>query len=215
MKKVLYSLIGLLMMFSLNNSVYANEEFTLRLDGPIEFSYYIDLDVVIDSFTGFNNGLSGIDANIVYDDTKLILLSVNNIGSFDTFFYRKESTVFEAVSSMEMPIGSKVARIRFRNRNLVDHEITTFTLNNITGSNGDHDIEGKCLTKSVTFIRPNYQKGDMNKSGDIELEDIIILLKVYLSGHPTNEELEIGDLSANGSINIADVIMLLKIYLGS
>lgn len=215
MKKVLYSLIAILIMLSLSNQVYASEEFTLRLDGPIEFSYYIDLDVVIDSFTGFNNGLSGVDANIVYDDTKLILLSVNKIGSFDTFFYRKESTVFEAVSSMEMPIGSKVARIRFRNRNLTDHEITTFTLNNITGSNGDHDIEGKCLTKSVTFIRPNYQKGDMNKSGEIELEDIIILLKVYLSGHPTNEELEIGDLSANGSINIADIIMLLKVYLGS
>lgn len=60
----------------------------------------------------------------------------------------------------------------------------------------------------------NNLLGDMNKNGRIDLADIIMLLKVYLNGNPTNEELRIGDMSGNDSIGLNDIILLLKVYLG-
>lgn len=56
--------------------------------------------------------------------------------------------------------------------------------------------------------------GDLNGNGDIDLTDVILLLKNYLNqGFITDNILKIGDMNKNGKIDLSDVIILLKMYL--
>ena len=64
-----------------------------------------------------------------------------------------------------------------------------------------------------TFEIVECMPGDMNKNGKIDLADIILLLKKYLNGDATDEEITIGDMDSNGSIGLNDIILLLKLYL--
>lgn len=60
----------------------------------------------------------------------------------------------------------------------------------------------------------NYMKGDMNKDGNINLTDVIILLKKYLGiSDIFNDDIVIGDMNNNSKIDLTDVIILLKQYL--
>ena len=68
-------------------------------------------------------------------------------------------------------------------------------------------------THSVSFEIVEAAKGDMNKNGKIDLADIILLLKKYLSGDVSDDDLLVGDMDDNGSIGLRDIIMLLKEYL--
>lgn len=76
-----------------------------------------------------------------------------------------------------------------------------------------NNCESTIKTLYAIWENDEYKKGDMNKNGNIDLADIIILLKRYLNGNTTNEELVIGDMDENGSIGLRDVILLLKVYL--
>lgn len=67
----------------------------------------------------------------------------------------------------------------------------------------------------INDYESQYLKGDMNKNEKIDLSDIITLLKVYLNGSPTEEEIQIGDMDDNGSIGLNDIIALLKLYLAN
>ena len=62
-------------------------------------------------------------------------------------------------------------------------------------------------------VEGSYLKGDLNGNGRIDLADIIILLKAYLTSEDIDEE--VGDINENSRIDLADIIMLLKIYLGN
>lgn len=73
--------------------------------------------------------------------------------------------------------------------------------------------ESNTKTLYAVWQEGNYHKGDMNKNGRIDLSDIIMLLKVYLNGDVTDEELQIGDMDNNTVIGLRDIILLLKEYL--
>ena len=64
-----------------------------------------------------------------------------------------------------------------------------------------------------TFEIVEFTPGDMNKNGKIDLADIILLLKKYLNGDATDEEVTIGDMDSDGNIGLKDIIILLKTYL--
>ena len=62
---------------------------------------------------------------------------------------------------------------------------------------------------------PEYEKGDLNKDGNIGLQDIIYLLKRYLGIEEiTEEDISIGDMNEDGKIGLTDVILLIRVYLG-
>ena len=57
--------------------------------------------------------------------------------------------------------------------------------------------------------------GDLNRSGKIDLSDIIIALKAYLDIEPlADEDLTIADMDKDGNFTLTDIIVLLKKYLG-
>ena len=85
------------------------------------------------------------------------------------------------------------------------------------------NVEGDYVTFETdhfsTYVitgNESYIKGDMNRNGKIDLQDIIILLKKYLGTlTTTDEDKTIGDMDNNGSIGLKDIILLLRTYLGS
>lgn len=59
-----------------------------------------------------------------------------------------------------------------------------------------------------------YTKGDINNSGEVNIEDVTILLKKYLGVTTlTDEEKIIADINNNNEIDVYDIIEILKIYL--
>ena len=83
---------------------------------------------------------------------------------------------------------------------------------NVTGINNYQGYQYK--TFEITEA-PEYQKGDLNKDGNIGLTDIIYLLKRYLSiEETTTEDILIGDMNEDGNLGLTDIILLLRVYLG-
>ena len=77
---------------------------------------------------------------------------------------------------------------------------------------GINNYQGN-ITK--TFEITQYEKGDLNKDGNIGLTDIIYLLKRYLSIEETTaEDILIGDMNEDGNLGLTDIILLLRVYLG-
>lgn len=78
--------------------------------------------------------------------------------------------------------------------------------------NSDYNLPS--IKASVNVSGPHYRKGDLNKNGRIDLQDIIILLKLYLGSIAMDDfNSIIGDLDDNGNIGLSDIIALLKTYL--
>lgn len=68
-------------------------------------------------------------------------------------------------------------------------------------------------SKALTLDVSGYL-GDMNQNGNIDIQDIIILLKTYLGiNDVTDEVLSLGDMNNDDTIGLADVISLLRVYL--
>ena len=83
---------------------------------------------------------------------------------------------------------------------------------------GETTIYGKYNNGTQNTIKVkviNYQKGDMNKNGKIDLKDVILLIKKYLgTDDVTEEDIKIGDMNDNTKLDLKDVIILIKVYLG-
>ena len=58
-----------------------------------------------------------------------------------------------------------------------------------------------------------YDKGDINYNGEIDLIDIISLLKKYLGVDNDNNDLDLIDINNDNNFSLLDVIMLLRKYL--
>lgn len=107
------------------------------------------------------------------------------------------------------------------------YKLTLNSLDNITVngrrldiSNGDEIFniyDNGDNTMFIVKISPQKEeetiKGDFNNDGVIGLQDVIMLLKIYL-GIDNSANSEIGDMNNDGEIGLADVILLLRIYLG-
>ena len=59
----------------------------------------------------------------------------------------------------------------------------------------------------------SYVQGDLNQDQEINIQDVIMMINLILSGDINEENLEIGDMNEDGAINIQDVILLVQIIL--
>lgn len=65
---------------------------------------------------------------------------------------------------------------------------------------------------SPTSSDVNYRPGDINKSGDITLADVLFIQKFIAKiVRLSDEELMLGDITGDGSVNLADVLMIQKV----
>ena len=71
------------------------------------------------------------------------------------------------------------------------------------------------VTVNVVNEPVSYNKGDLNRNGSIDINDVIIALKKIFGYSPADEkDLEIGDITENDEIDINDVIRILKYFFG-
>lgn len=75
--------------------------------------------------------------------------------------------------------------------------------------------EASCTVTVTDGQTPAYEKGDLNKSGKVTIEDVMaacrIIARVAGGGQAQPEELELGDLNGNGRVDIADVMSICRI----
>ena len=85
------------------------------------------------------------------------------------------------------------------------------------GTDGDDKDQIIPSTRATIDVNPTgILKGDLNNNKIIDLQDVIILLKIYLGAQEADEySMSIGDMNDNNSININDIIILLRLYLNS
>ena len=82
----------------------------------------------------------------------------------------------------------------------------------ITISSIEHQEYNKTLDFSQKIEKLQYQTGDLNQDGIINILDIIILVNLILDDSPYNE---LGDLNGDGGLNILDIVTLVQNILGN
>lgn len=90
----------------------------------------------------------------------------------------------------------------------------------LSGASGD--IAYKVLDGYVSILGSHddlcFEKGDMNLSHYVDIDDVQLLLKEYvttLSGRPSalrDDHRRIADVDEDGKVNVVDVLLLLKYY---
>ena len=214
MKKILYVLLTIFSLTILSNKVYASS-FTLSLTGSNNVGSEITMDIMLDSMTDFPTGFYGLEATLDYDKTKIRLKEITKPDGFDLTYDLNITDKFAIYTDTGVSSGNRLVTIKFSNIALEQNEQTTITIKDIVGSTGTEDVSTSNLTKTVTSSTNPYIKGDLNKNNQIDLPDVIYLLKRYLGLFaPSYEDILIGDMDENGSIGLNDIIILLKLYLG-
>ena len=203
----------IIMMFMFTLTVHASS-YRVSLEGDDTFSDTIILRLRINSLTNFDNGIYGLSGRISYDKETLELIDSYSIDNFDLRFDHTISNKFVLYSDTDVYSGTDILFLEFKNISLEDNESTTINVTEILASDGENDIEGNSISKTITYKKPAYMKGDLNKNGKIDLKDIIILIKKYLGTiDSSNEDIVIGDMNSNNKIDLKDIILLIKTYL--
>ena len=214
-KKILYGIICLFTITIFTNRVFANS-FVLSLNSEDTFDDEIILTLKVNNLSGFSSGLYGLDAVINYDKTKLQLVEMTGLSGFEVVYDINTSNRFVMHNSIGAMNNTDILTIKFKNVSLEEDENISITLSDLIASDGENDINGTDVSKTIKYVAPEFEKGDLNKNGKIDLSDIIVLLKMYLGNIiPTQEQIKLGDLDGNGVIGLKDIITLLKTYLGT
>ena len=79
------------------------------------------------------------------------------------------------------------------------------------------DVYGskKDYTLTITKLKEDIQKGDINRNGKIDFSDVIVVLRKCLEiDNITEDDISIGDINNDNTISFGDVISILRLYLG-
>ena len=182
------------------------------------------------------NNITAQDAGEYYQVT--LQLVPNEESSFDVYFYLSKPITLTVTGQAEsITFDSENMTIRTGDTEKLNVTITPSTASpNLTWQSSDSTIvsvdnEGNItglkagtstitvtdgnVSGTITITVTNYLKGDLNKNNQIDLADIIYLLKRYLNvEETTSEDITIGDMNEDGNIGLTDIILLLRIYLG-
>lgn len=164
MKKILFSITLLLSSLLFATNVKASS-FSTSIIGNDTFENEIILNVQInnlDDFTGACNGLCGLVGNLNYDASKLELVSISALEGFD--LTQGNTLVLYKATGIES--GTKVLTMKFKNKSLVKDESTTITLSNLVASDGDKDINGSNVSKTIKYIVKETQSDNNQTNND-------------------------------------------------
>ena len=91
---------------------------------------------------------------------------------------------------------------------------TTISLD---GLNYDLAIEDTIdLPVNLTIVVENYQIGDVNLDGEINVLDVVMIVAYILgSGELTETQIEVSDYNGDSYIDVLDVVMLVGAILGN
>lgn len=76
--------------------------------------------------------------------------------------------------------------------------------------NGSDDVTVTDGATTMNVTVQQWQKGDVNGDGEIDVEDVYACLQLCF-GEPTKEEISLGDIDGNGEIDVDDVYACLQL----
>lgn len=167
--------------------------FDVVLSAPDTFENEFDVYVEVGNYNGILGsciGICGLVGTIEYDSSKLELLSVDTENDFEKE-YGDKLVLYRSTGAS---IGTKVAKLHFRNLSMSAPENTTIKLSNIVGSDGQLDIPASDVSVSIMHDIPyrhvssNIFTGDshqifsnMGSDGQDRSEGYYSLSRDYLS----------------------------------
>ena len=208
-------------------------------------SYSYMLDVVPSNATFDAYKLDSDSDNIIYDSEsdKLIAVESGEVNFTISEDYNSYSNVITVkvsspISGIELNKSTLSLLVGNSEKLIVSNlpedttDTTTYTWKSSNPSVASVDKDGNvlALTKGTTTITvtseegftydcvvtvSDFAKGDVDKSGNINLTDVIISLKTYLNINEMNDDdFVLYDMNDDEVFNLTDVILLLKTYLG-
>jgi len=156
MKKILYFLTIILSVFIMSNSVNASS-FKVNLIGNDTFENEITLQLEVSDITDFKgncNGLCGLIGELEYDSEKIELVSISSLEEFE--LVNGGSIVL--YKSTGVKNNTKILSLTFKNKSLINDEITKIVFKNIVASDGDNDIKTTEIFKELKYVEVITEK---------------------------------------------------------
>jgi len=76
-----------------------------------------------------------------------------------------------------------------------------------------HTAASSVTKGTVTIVSPVI-KGDVNRDGSIDINDVFSVINIIFGAEPTGWELSSADMDEDGKINVKDMLMLIDIIFG-
>ena len=108
-------------------------------------------------------------------------------------------------------IPDRTVGICYWNLNLNNRQGATFRITQVGGNmNTDTYIDNFTLIYTGVQGIPNDHIGDINEDGEINITDVIALIRLVLESAPIATEHPTCDINSDGEINIGDITMLIS-----
>ena len=182
-----------------------------------EFNYKSDSDPakinIVISTTDFFGGRSAVKSGntLTIDDIKLLYYSELASATYDgdaITFSGTAATIDEYYDESKLEITSNGHGATVETNMDEANQLLTIT---IKGENISEDASNY-HTYTIQFkTQPQYQRGDVNKDGEVSIADVTALVNIILG---KAEENELADVNEDGEVSIADVTALVNIILG-
>lgn len=163
MKKILLSIITLLLSFSVISKVEA-KSYDIVLNGNNSFEEEITITLQITNqkeMSSYCNGICGLMATLKYDSSKIELTKVTESNDFEITYNEKDGTIIIERDSGAND-GTNIGTLKFRNKSLNNEESTSISLDNITGTDGENDISTKNISKTIKYIKKENTNTNTN-----------------------------------------------------
>ena len=82
-----------------------------------------------------------------------------------------------------------------------------------TGSSVEKEVYATDI--SVVQINGNYILGDVDRSGNVDISDVVMMVNYILGSDNSSSVLNYGDMDGSGNIDISDVVALVNLILGN
>lgn len=82
-----------------------------------------------------------------------------------------------------------------------------------TGSSVEKEVNATDIP--VVQINGNYILGDVDRSGNVDISDVVMMVNYILGSDNSSSVLNYGDMDGSGNIDISDVVALVNLILGN
>jgi hypothetical protein len=168
----------------------------------------VRLEVVLKN----NPGIAGVLANVVYDESVMTLVDVENGTLLDSAEFGEYAFILDnSANAVEDGVICVLVFQIAEDAPLASYSVT-LNLENVMNEN-EQPIEAYALEGEVTFINSAF--GDANGDGKINLADVLRLRKYLVNRDPETHESDVeiwdgADVNYDGTVSLLDVLRLRK-----
>lgn len=129
--------------------------FSVKLTGDDTFDEEAVIYLSVDDYKNLSeeyDGIAGLMGDLEFDEEKLELVSVEGLNDFE--LVNGDHYVLHNINGVGAAEGTNILKITFRNKTLANGDSTTIRFTNISGSDGENDLEAADVEKNISFSEP-------------------------------------------------------------